>query len=31
MQFKKKVLSEVQWNPFEMIGTQWYLLTAGNL
>lgn len=31
MQFEKKALSEVQWNPFEMIGTQWYLLTAGNL
>ncbi len=30
MQFEKRALSEVQWNPFTMIGDQWYLLTAGD-
>lgn len=29
MQFEQKTLSEIQWNPFDMIGKQWYLLTAG--
>lgn len=27
MQFEQKTLSEIQWNPFDMIGKQWYLLT----
>ena len=31
MQFEQKTLSEIQWNPFDMIGKQWYLLTAGGL
>ena len=31
MQFEQKTLSKIQWNPFDMIGKQWYLLTAGGL
>lgn len=29
MQFEKKELSTLSMNPFDMIGKQWYLLTAG--
>ena len=31
MQFEQKTLSEIQWNPFDMIGKQWYLLTAADI